>query len=111
MCGFFTDKGELFDLAVWGIGVFTLAVIPLSFQYVFVDGLTALGRTKTALTPVPVPKDQLYASYDFAPSPFYGKGCILCGADRGHIKRNGIHGYFLLVIGNHLRKREQMETV
>lgn len=37
------------DLCIWGIQVFTLMIIPLSFQYVFVDGFTALGRSRTAL--------------------------------------------------------------
>ena len=45
----FTREQTLVDLSVWGIKTFTLAIIPLSLQYVFVDGLTALGRTKTAL--------------------------------------------------------------
>ena len=46
----FTDNAEYTDLAIWGIRAFTLMIIPLSFQYVFVDGLTALGMTKTSLT-------------------------------------------------------------
>ena len=45
----FTSEAELTDLCVWGIHVFTLMIIPLSFQYVFVDGFTALGRSRTAL--------------------------------------------------------------
>ena len=45
---FTTDPLQL-ELCTWGIGVFTLMIIPLSFQYVFVDGFTALGRSKTAL--------------------------------------------------------------
>ena len=45
----FTSEPELMDLCVWGIHVFTLMIIPLSFQYVFVDGFTALGRSRTAL--------------------------------------------------------------
>ena len=45
---FTRDPGQT-DLCVWGIHVFTLMIIPLSFQYVFVDGFTALGRSKTAL--------------------------------------------------------------
>ncbi len=45
----FTSEPELIDLCVWGIHVFTLMIIPLSFQYVFVDGFTALGRSRTAL--------------------------------------------------------------
>lgn len=46
----FTDNEEYRSLAVWGIKVFTLMVIPLSLQYVFVDSLTALGMTKLSLT-------------------------------------------------------------
>lgn len=46
----FTDNQEYAELAVWGIRVFTLIIVPLSFQYVFVDGLTALGMTKISLT-------------------------------------------------------------
>ena len=46
----FTDEPEYAKLAVWGIRVFTLMIIPLSFQYVIVDGLTALGMTKISLS-------------------------------------------------------------
>ena len=45
----FTSSQEYMDFSVWGIKVFTMMIIPLSFQYVFVDALTALERTKTAL--------------------------------------------------------------
>lgn len=45
----FTKDALQLKLCTWGIGVFTLMIIPLSFQYVFVDGFTALGRSKTAL--------------------------------------------------------------
>ena len=45
----FTSDPAYQKLSVWGIKVFTLAIIPLSFQYVFVDGLTALGCTKISL--------------------------------------------------------------
>lgn len=46
----FTDNQEYMDLAVWGIRAFTLMIVPLSFQYVFVDALTALGMTRMSLT-------------------------------------------------------------
>ena len=45
----FTDEPSLVSLSTWGIHVFTLLIIPLSFQYVFVDGFTALGLSRTAL--------------------------------------------------------------
>lgn len=46
----FTGNPEYAGLAVWGIEVFTMMIIPLSFQYVIVDGLTALGMTKISLS-------------------------------------------------------------
>ena len=46
----FTSNAEISRLSVWAIGVFTFAIIPLSLQYVLVDGLTAMERTKTALS-------------------------------------------------------------
>ncbi len=48
--GLFTNDAALAELSVWSIQVFTLAVIPLSFQYVFVDGLTALGCCRVSLS-------------------------------------------------------------
>lgn len=45
----FTDNPKYMELSVWGIRTFTLAIIPLSFQYVFVDALTALSLTKHSL--------------------------------------------------------------
>lgn len=45
----FTDNPEYMELSIWGIQVFTLMIIPLSFQYVFVDALTALSMTKISL--------------------------------------------------------------
>lgn len=62
----FTSDPEYTKLAVWGIQVFTLMIIPLSFQYVFVDGLTALGMTRTSLTLSLIRK-----------SIYFGATCIL----------------------------------
>ena len=45
----FTDNPEYTALSVWGIQTYTLAIIPMSFQYVFVDALTALSMTKISL--------------------------------------------------------------
>ncbi|MEG0804666.1 MAG: MATE family efflux transporter, partial [Pygmaiobacter sp.] len=45
----FTQEPVHVALSVWGIRTLTLSIIPLSLQYTFVDCLTALGRTKTAL--------------------------------------------------------------
>lgn len=45
----FSSDPTIIQLAVWGIHVYTFAMIPVSTQYTFVDGFTAVGRTKTAL--------------------------------------------------------------
>lgn len=47
--GIFTQDPQTVALAVWGIQVFTLSIVPLSLQYTFVDGLTALGCTRVSL--------------------------------------------------------------
>lgn len=62
----FTDNREYAELAVWGIRAFTLMIIPLSFQYVIVDGLTALGMTRTSLS-LSLFRESLY----------FGATCIL----------------------------------
>ena len=45
----FTSSPENIELAIWGIKIFTLSIIPLSFQYSLVDCLTALGCVKISL--------------------------------------------------------------
>lgn len=45
----FTNNAEIIKLSRWGIGVYMIGVIPLSFQYSFVDSLTALGQPKFAI--------------------------------------------------------------
>lgn len=62
----FTDNPECGELAVWGIRTFTLMIVPLSFQYVIVDGLTALGMTRIALTMSMIRK-----------SLYFGLTCVL----------------------------------
>lgn len=46
----FTKDPAYISLSIWGIRVFTAAIVPLSFQYTFVDSLTALGATHISLT-------------------------------------------------------------
>lgn len=45
----FTSNEELINLAVWGIRVHTAGIFFLSFQYPFVDTLTALNKPKYAI--------------------------------------------------------------
>lgn len=45
----FTNSPEHIELAIWGIKIFTIAIVPLSLQYTLVDCLTALGCIKLSL--------------------------------------------------------------
>lgn len=47
--GLFLEGSDAVDISVWGIKVFTLAIVPMALQYVFVDALTALGKIKVSL--------------------------------------------------------------
>ena len=65
-------------------GAFTLMIIPLSFQYVIVDGLTALGMTRTSLESVSVPEiSVLWGDLYPGPFSFTAQSAFLCGACGG----------------------------
>ena len=46
----FTSDSEQIHLSSWAIRTYTLMIVPLAFQYTFVDSLTALGKPKVSLT-------------------------------------------------------------
>lgn len=48
-CSLFTDNAEVVQNSVWGIRMFMIGIIPLAFQYAFVDGMTALGQPQFAI--------------------------------------------------------------
>ena len=45
----FTADAQIAAKSVWGIRVFMIGVIPLAFQYAFVDGLTGLGQPQYSI--------------------------------------------------------------
>lgn len=45
----FTENPVVAENSVWGIRVFMIGIIPLAFQYTFVDGMTALGQPQFAI--------------------------------------------------------------
>ena len=103
----FTRQEELAGLAVWGIRVFTLGVIPMSFQYVLVDGLTALGRTKTALC-LSLFRKTGYVLLTLAlPAALTAKAAFYAEPIMDVTAAAVSTTTFLLVIGRHLRQREQ----
>ena len=71
----FTDNPEYEELAVWGIQALdrVLMIVPLSFQYVIVDGLTALGMTKTSLSLSLIRKSLYFGATCVLPAFFAAK--------------------------------------
>lgn len=102
----FTGREELSALSVWGIRVFTLSVVPLSFQYVFVDGLTALGRTKTALALSLFRKCSYVAFTLLLPALYTAKAVFYAEPLVDVISAAVSTVTFLAVFGSHLKKRE-----
>lgn len=45
----FTKDSLVMEKSIWAVRVMTLAIIPLAFQYTFVDGFTALGKVGLSL--------------------------------------------------------------
>lgn len=72
----FTKNPEYASLSVWGIQVFTLGVIPLSFQYVFVDALTAMSLTKLSLFLSLLRKSEYFAATCLLPLFFAVRMCF-----------------------------------
>ena len=72
----FTQNPEYASLSVWGIQVFTLGVIPLSFQYVFVDALTAMSLTKLSLFLSLLRKSEYFAATCLLPLFFAARMCF-----------------------------------
>lgn len=102
----FTRQSALTQLAIWGIRVYTLGVIPLSFQYVLVDGLTALGRTKTALALSLFRKTGYVALTLIFPAVLTAKVTFYAEPVMDILSALLSTMIYLLVIGRHLRQRE-----
>ena len=104
--GIFTQNPQQVEFSVWGIRVFTLGVIPLALQYEVVDGFTALGIPKLAVT-LSLTRKLLYLTLTVvlpiflgAAGAFYAEPAvdILCGLASITV--------YALVIGRILRERE-----
>ena len=104
--GIFTQNPQQTELAVWGIRVFTLGVIPLAMQYEVVDGFTALALPRLAI-PLSLTRKALFLALTVGLPAFFGaQGAfyaepavdIFCGILSTVV--------FFLVIGRVLRERE-----
>lgn len=102
----FTKEPELTDLCIWGIHIFTLMIIPLSFQYVFVDGFTALGRSKTALFLSMFRKGDYMMFTMVLPAFFGARSAFYAQPLADGIAAVMATIAFLLVFNKHLQKQE-----
>lgn len=103
----FTSEPKYMETSVWIIQVLTMMIIPLSFQYVFVDGLTALERTKTALALSVFRKSLYTASMIILPAFFHAKAAFYAEPVADLTSAVITTTLFLLIINKHLRRREQ----
>lgn len=106
--GIFSQDPDVMELSVWGIRVFTLAVIPMAFQYELVDGLTALGIAKVAIT-LSLNRKIMFMLFTVVLPIFLGA----TGAFYAEPLADAICGVvttvvFLLLIGRLLRARDAM---
>lgn len=103
----FTADPTYMDFSVWAIRTYTMMIIPLSFQYVFVDSLTALERTKTALA-LSVTRKSLYVGCTLLLPMFFGARSAFYAEPVCDIVSSVLSTVtFGLIINRHLRKREQ----
>lgn len=103
----FTSSQEYIDFSIWGIKIFTMMIIPLSFQYVFVDALTALERTKTALFLSVLRKLLYVAGTIILPLFFQASAAFYAEPLSDAASAILSSAAFLLIIDKHLKKREQ----
>ncbi|MDO5136489.1 MAG: MATE family efflux transporter [Eubacteriales bacterium] len=103
----FTTQPDYVELSIWAIQVYTMMIIPLSFQFVFVDGLTALERAKTALC-LSIARKSTYVLCTFLlPAFFTAKAAFYAEPIADILNSSVTTLVFFLVINRHLAKREQ----
>ena len=101
----FTTDQTYMNFSVWAIRTYTLMIIPLSFQYVFVDGLTALERPKTGLALSVFRKSLFVLSAVFLPRFFSARSAFFAEPVCDGISSVISTITFLLIIEKHLQKR------
>ena len=101
----FTTDQTYMNFSVWAIRTYTLMIIPLSFQYVFVDGLTALERPKTGLALSVFRKSLFILSAVILPRFFSARSAFFAEPVCDGISSVISTITFLLIIEKHLQKR------
>ena len=104
----FSSDDRYLKLSVWGIRVMTACIIPMAFQYTFVDGMTALGVAKVAVS-LSLFRKLLMIALTLVLPIFWGAEAAffaepVCDAVAGVTSTT----VFLLVFNRLMKKREAM---
>ena len=104
----FTSNAEIASRSVWGIRVFMVGVIPLAFQYAFVDGLTALGQPQYAIVLSLTRKLIVYLGCILVLPIFWGAQAVFYAEPAADICAAILStAVFLIVFPKILKKREK----
>lgn len=104
----FSSDPEYLELSVWGIQVYTACVIPMAFQYALVDGLTALGVPKAAVSLSLFRKGFLFALTLVLPIFFGAKSAFFAEPIADLVAGFTSTTTFLLIFGKLMKKRAAM---
>ncbi len=106
----FTETPAIAEKSVWGIRVFMIGVIPLAFQYAFVDGLTALGQPQYAIVLSLTRKLVVFLGCTFLFPLFWGVQAVFYAEPVADIAAAVLStAVFLIVFPKILRRRMQGE--
>ena len=106
----FTETPAIAEKSVWGIRVFMIGVIPLAFQYAFVDGLTALGQPQYAIVLSLTRKLVVFLGCTFLFPLFWGVQAVFYAEPVADIAAAVLStAVFLTVFPKILRRRMQGE--
>ena len=102
---FFTNEEELVKIAYEGIRASLWGIIPLSFQYCFVDCLTSVGRIKTAFGLSMFRKGTYVLSVCILPIFFGAKSAFFAQSVSDYMGATMCIIVFSLVFKKHLERR------
>lgn len=104
----FTQNAAYKSMTVHFIGIYTLGVIPLAFQYVFVDGFTGMSLVNYSL-PLSFARKALYITLVIVFSIRFGAGTMFWAEPISDLLGAiGTTTVFFLVIPKVLKRREQI---
>ncbi len=107
----FTDEVNLAEVARWGIKASVWGIIPLSFQYCFVDGFTAVGRIKTAFSLSMFRKMIYMGSTFFLPAIFEARSAFYAQPVSDILGAIASTTVFYFVFNKHLERRKKILQV